>query len=161
MTLALQLSTLLGFPIVRHCFKHPSTYFEGALFSMTMLASFMFHLCEIFGVELFLKELQWQRIDNVFTISSFELVILYLWGAVGPHDILLKLSTIFSTIIIQEKDPWNFNYSIAPLVAYIIVGAIYRAIKTKRVISYDKNRLLKAITLLMAGSYFFIAGLEE
>ena len=72
-----------------------------------MLASFMFHLCEIFGVELFLKELQWQRIDNVFTISSFELVILYLWGAVGPHDILLKLSTIFSTIIIQEKDPWN------------------------------------------------------
>lgn len=127
---------------------------------MTLMASFMFHLCEVFGVELFLSELQWQRIDNVFTISSFELVILYLWGAVRPNDLLLKLSTLLSTIIVQEKDPWNFAYSVAPLIAYIIVGGIVRGLKNaRRKIVYDRNKLMTAFVLLIAGSYFFIAGL--
>ena len=71
MTFALQSSSLLGIPIIKHCFKKKSTYFEACLFSMTLLASFMFHLCEIYETEIFLKELQWQRIDNIFTISSF------------------------------------------------------------------------------------------
>ena len=126
MTVALQVSSLLGVPLIVLCSKHKNTHFEALLFSMTLLASFMFHFCEIYETSFFLKELQWQRIDNIFTISSFELVILYLCGAVAQDDLLLKLSTVFSTVIIQEKDPWNFIYTIMPLVSYLGVGLLVR-----------------------------------
>jgi hypothetical protein len=55
MTFALQTSSLLGIPTILHCFRKNSTVFEGLLFSMTLLASFMFHLCEIYEIEIFLK----------------------------------------------------------------------------------------------------------
>ena len=79
----------------------------------------------------------------------------------GRDDLLLKLSTLMSTIIIQEKDPWNFTYSLAPLVAYLFIGAAFRLLKRRRIVVYDRRQLLTAFLLLLAGSYFFMAGLEE
>jgi Protein of unknown function (DUF3522) len=101
MGLIVVVTNLTGLPTVLRVFKHKETVFEGYVFSMSILTSFMYHLCEVGQCEIFLNELQWHRLDNVFAITSFELIILHLFGAVHGFDIPLKWSTLLSSIIIQ------------------------------------------------------------
>lgn len=93
---------------------------------MSILTSFMYHLCEIYDCTVFLNELQWHRLDNVFAIASFEFVILHLFGAITSEDVKLKWSTLLTSIVVQEKDPWNVRYTIGPCCVYAIIAIIIR-----------------------------------
>jgi hypothetical protein len=110
---------------------------------------------------MFLSELQWQRIDNIFTISSFEIVILHLCGAIEGDSLIIKLATVFSTVIIQEKDPWNFTYTAVPLISSVLVGLLIRFYNRKsRMVNVKIKNIVIATSLLVVGCYFFVAGLE-
>lgn len=73
---------------------------------------------------------------------------------------IIKLFALFSTIIIQEKDPWNFTYTIVPIVTFLLIGIAIRLYKRKRrIVIYDYKKLIVATSLMLVASYFFMAGL--
>jgi len=74
--------------------------------------------------------------------------------------LVLKLAAVFSTVIIQEKDPWNFTYTAVPLISSVFVGLIIRFYNRKRrMVSVKINNIVVATSLLVVGCYFFVAGL--
>ena len=65
-------------------------------------------------------------------------------------------------LISQEKDPWNINYSVFPIVFYGVIGFLLRIynINKHRVI-YNWSYLGKSLALTTVGVHFFAKGLDE
>lgn len=126
MTLIAVVSNLAGIPVVIKLFRRRSTYFQAFVLMMSVVTSFMYHLCEIYDCTIFLSELQWHRLDNIFAITAFQLIILHAFGSITDQDITLRWSTLLSSIIIQEKDPWNVAFTLIPCVAYVFIALAIR-----------------------------------
>lgn len=71
MALLSVLSNCAGLPLIAAMLPHPRTRFEGIVMSMSFVTSLLYHLCEVYDCTIFLNELQWHRLDNVFAITSF------------------------------------------------------------------------------------------
>ena len=74
--------------------------------------------------------------------------------------------TIYSALIVsiltQEKDPWNINYSVLPITFYGIIGFLLRIYHIKdQIIIYNWNYLCKGLVLTLIGIHFFLKGLDE
>ena len=98
--------------------------------------------------------------DNIFVIASFSVYLLYLSGSIGHRSVVY--STLIVSLIAQEKDPWNINYSVVPIVFYGAVGVMLRVMdmnKTK--VQYNWEMLGKSSFLTLIGVYFFMKGLNE
>ena len=126
---------------------------------MSILSSFMYHICETFNTNIFIEELQWHRLDNIFVIASFSVYLLYLSGSILHRNIVY--STLIVSLIAQEKDPWNINYSVVPIVFYGALGVILRIINMNKIrVEYNWRMLGKSSFLTLIGVYFFMKGLN-
>ena len=105
--------------------------FEGYMVGMSILTSFMYHICEIYNATFFLDELQWHRLDNVFAITTFCLAILHFFGAIFENSSAIKWSALLFIIIVQEKDPWNVFYTALPCIVFTIIAICLRLYYTK------------------------------
>jgi hypothetical protein len=70
MTFLVVISLFAGIPALTKVFKKGKYNFLATIFMMSMISSFFYHMCEIYEFVPFLDRGQWQRMDNVFTISS-------------------------------------------------------------------------------------------
>jgi hypothetical protein len=70
MTFLVVISLFAGIPALTKVFKKGKCNFLATIFMMSMISSFFYHMCEIYEFVPFLDRGQWQRMDNVFTISS-------------------------------------------------------------------------------------------
>ena len=119
----------------------------------------MYHICETFNTNIFIEELQWHRLDNIFVIASFSVYLLYLSGSILHRNIVY--STLIVSLIAQEKDPWNINYSVVPIVFYGALGVILRIINMNKIrVEYNWRMLGKSSFLTLIGVYFFMKGLN-
>jgi hypothetical protein len=73
-TFAIQTTSLLGIPTILHCLRKNSTVFEDRLFSLTFLASFIFHFCEILcpAPSLIIYDKVWLSIDYIIKSRSWR-----------------------------------------------------------------------------------------
>ena len=162
MTLIAVATNLAGLPLALKTIAHPTLHFHGHVFLMSVISSGLYHLCEIYEFVIFLDELQWHRLDNIFAITSFQLMILHVMGAVTPRDHSLKWSTLLLSIVIQEPDPWNVAYTVAPCIWAVVLGAAIRVYHWKeRQVSYDRRRMATGLLWLIAGLVFFVVGLDD
>lgn len=162
MTILSILSNLAGLPIVARTLPNKGTRFEGIVVGMSILTSMLYHICEIYDCTIFLNELQWHRLDNVFAITSFELVILHACGSIRPDDELLKWAAFLFAIVIQEKDPWNVAYTVIPCVIFFVIGVGIRwQFRKSRKVQYDHKNVPFAIVPFVIGLFFFYLGLDD
>jgi hypothetical protein len=80
MTFLVVISIFAGLPSLIKVFKKGKHNFLAVMLMMSMVSSLFYHLCEIYEFIPFLERGQWQRMDNVFTITSIELMLLFMWG---------------------------------------------------------------------------------
>jgi hypothetical protein len=100
--------------------------------------------------------------DNVFTISSIELMGLFLCGTLHDKSHFIEYSALINTIIIQEKDPWNFTYSVVPIVFYLLLGIFLRIYNHKKLrVIYERRNFYMALIFLTIGILFYLDGLDD
>lgn len=130
----------------------------------SMLSSFMYHACQALGVRMFLTELQWHRIDNIFAIAGLGQVFIYAANFSDPTlEFSLKSSALLVGIIAQERDPWNVLYTVVPIGFYASIPIIGAFTWNRRVLgsTYDKKALVLGIGAFACAVPFFILGLDD
>ena len=64
--------------------------------------------------------------------------------------------------MIQEKDPWNVGYTVAPCVIFVLVAIGIRIRNNfQRKITYDKRRFGCGLLSLLLGLSCFVIGLDD
>jgi hypothetical protein len=160
MAVIVVLTNVAGLPIAIKLVRTKGYEFEGLLFLMSIVSSFLYHICETFTISIFIEELQWHRLDNIFIISSFSVYLLYLSGNI--HHRFIVYSTQIVALISQEADPWNINYSVMPIVGYGVLGLGLRLYNMNKVkVVYDWGNLGRSLFFTTIGLYFFAKGLDE
>jgi hypothetical protein len=92
------------------------------LATFTMITSFMYHVCDVLGHGFYLNTGSWHRLDNVGTITGFCTFLVYLADLRDRQLIMtLQLSILFVVLVLQEKAPWDVNYTVYPIVACITI----------------------------------------
>jgi hypothetical protein len=110
--------------------------------------------------DIYLPELKWHRLDNVFVIAGIAIWTLHVSGN-GHVRKAIYLSLVIS-ILTQEKDPWNINFTILPIIFFDILALVLRLWYWSSVkVKYDWRRLGMSLSILGIGSYFFYKGLNE
>jgi hypothetical protein len=162
MTVLSVLSNLAGLPIVGRTLPQRATRFEGIMVGMSIATSLLYHICEIYDCTLFLSELQWHRLDNVFAITSFELIFLHACGSMLPENEGLKWTAFLTALLLQEKDPWNVTYTVAPCIMFLLLAVGIRYyFRASRRVQYDRRNMTIAIVPFSAGLFFFYLGLDD
>lgn len=122
----------------------------------------MYHYLDTVGGEAWgMTELQWHRLDNVFSIISFQMLILYIQQVPDEID-AQRLRWIYAcvTIVLQEKAPWEEIYTVIPnlLAVVVLIGKIViTGVKPE----YHKRDLRIALAVMALAVYFFIKGLDD
>lgn len=89
-------------------------------------------------------------------------MILFLLGNLHSKSHILEYSTLISTMVIQQKDPWNFMYSIIPQLIYVIIGIIIRILHYNHYkVNYNWNQLYLSLLTLGLGTFFLVRGLDD
>jgi len=105
---------------------------------------------------------QWHRLDNVFSISSFNALLFYFMEIKSErvNEALRWLSFIF-TLYCQEKAPWDINYTALPiLVPLIILIGKYVYTRTRPEWIFGFHFAIGMLVLVFA-IYFFVKGLDD
>ena len=162
MTIILLVSTLGGIPTILKMREKRATHFEGIMLSMCFLTSLMYHFCEIYSCNIFLDELQWHRLDNIFAITSFGLVLLHTCGVIVDDDDKLKWVVFLISMVIQEKEPFNAIYTVIPCIFFTVLGLILRFYhRNTRKVTYNMRNMLIALSFIGFGVFFFLLGLDD
>lgn len=93
---------------------------------MALFTSTMYHLCEVLNCDIFLTELKWHRLDNIFVIAGVGVWTLHMTGS--AHARKAMYLTIVISILTQEKDPWNLTYTILPIIFFNVQAAVLRMV---------------------------------
>jgi hypothetical protein len=152
--------------------------FEFAVGTFCLAVSLLYHLSECLGEHFFLSELQWHRLDNIGAIAVFGGLFAYLCD-VPPDDAsyfgahrnvhqphrplahqLLQFATLFASVIVQERDPWNELYTVAPIVTFALMPLVSHAVQ-RRLPRYRWAMLFKGFGAVAAGAVFFALGLDD
>eukprot|EP01017_Pseudomicrothorax_dubius_P010488 TRINITY_DN13756_c0_g1_i3.p1 TRINITY_DN13756_c0_g1~~TRINITY_DN13756_c0_g1_i3.p1 ORF type:complete len:147 (-),score=22.33 TRINITY_DN13756_c0_g1_i3:64-504(-) len=76
------------------------------------------------------------------------------------YDTHLNLCGLFFVMFLQEGRPWDIEFTIFPIVTYIILFFVF-AYKNGRFPSYDKKVMCKGLMLMLCAFVFFAWGLDE
>lgn len=126
---------------------------------MAVFTSTMYHLCEVLNQDIFLEELKWHRLDNIFVITGVSIWTLHISGS-GHARKTIYFSLVVS-ILTQEKDPWNLLYTIIPIVTFDIVAIILKLWYWNKVkVTYHFDNIFTSLIVLAVGGYFFVKGLD-
>jgi hypothetical protein len=127
---------------------------------MATFTSAMYHLCEVLDAEIYLHELKWHRLDNVFAIAGISIWMLHVSGCGYARKAVYM--TLVVAILCQERDPWNITFTIAPILLFDVVVVVLKVWYWGRVrVTYNWRRLGASLAILAIGSYFFFKGLNE
>lgn len=118
-------TNVVGLPVVALNWRK-GRVFEAVIMAYTFLTSFMYHLCDSLeykgNVGFWLSEGQWHRQDNVGAIMCFVLFFIYLADfEKKDHADLCKYLFLCLTILLQEKSPWNLNFTLGPIALSLLL----------------------------------------
>lgn len=138
--------------------------FEFAVIMMGYVTSIMYHFCQSMGdgSTIFLSEGQWHRIDNIAALTLFGVYFSYLCNFRSPWvDISIKYFLFMISIVLQQKDPWNINYTLGPIACYGTLPFLYHGLVLRRLPQYDWKNFVFGFSLLGLSFFFFLLGLDD
>lgn len=156
---------------------------EGVLFSVglfTLLTSLMYHVCEVLSnyhcfprggsqwhhprIELLGMDTgKWHRLDNVFAITSIQLLSLHLCDIHHQHQQwydFLRWSCISITLFFQELGPWNIRNTIIPIIPTSLL-LMYRLVLGSPRPRLHPRWLALALFCLVPAVVCFAKGLDD
>lgn len=135
--------------------------YEVAISIFAVFVSFMYHLCQAFGMRFFLSELQWHRLDNIGALGCFGAFFTHLCCFRDPNlDSSVKFLTLFLSIIVQEHSPWNEMFTFVPILSFALLPVVIHVFQRKRPL-YDMRSFVYGFGGLAAAVPFFVAGLDD
>ena len=136
--------------------------FEVSATCFGLLCSFLYHTCQAFDMVIFLTELQWHRLDNVGALVCFSALFTYLCALRdSTMDAYIKYGCFMFGIIIQEKSPWEIEYTLVPVFLFALMPVISHACLFQRLPHYDWKNFVVGFGTLVAAFPFFVAGLDD
>ena len=124
MAILILLSNSSSIPVILHLLREKGHQFEGMIAFMSSFTSFMYHLCEVLCGDVYLTELEWHRLDNIFIISGMSIFMLTVLGNGLSRSLIY--STLFVSIHSQERHPWDIRYTFGPIFFYLAVSLLNR-----------------------------------
>jgi hypothetical protein len=166
---------------------------DGAMLgcsAATLVTSVLYHLCEVMNnkscfsgrsnVRLFgMTDGNWHRLDNVFAITSLQLLCLYLSDLPlrKHYKVLLKKAfivhfltlrekecvnwlAVFVTLAFQERGPWDMWNTVLPLVPFVVLvfGRLLFSGAGKQV---EPRLFGYGVLWLVAAVFCFYKGLDD
>lgn len=158
--------------IATHAFFVPNLFtlfrrrwhFEFFISCFGFTTSLFYHTCQVFQSELFLNELQWHRLDNIGAIAAFGVWFTYLADLRESHpgwDMAVKYVVLTTAILLQERDPWNVDFTIAPIVVFGSLPLWTHSFVHRRWPRYHRRQFLLGWLLLGIAIAGFIVGLDD
>ena len=142
----LTVSTLsFGIPTMKAFLKTGRT-FDFAVSFILLFSSFMYHMSESFHTnKLFLKELEWHRLDNIGVLAAISATNIYLCDFESKLvSELLNWFSFFVILILQLKGPWLIKFTLVPLCVFFALPVckhlsvwFYR--RVNKILSNKKN----------------------
>ncbi|KAN0011855.1 hypothetical protein ACTFIU_007426 [Dictyostelium citrinum] len=153
-------------PVVYHCLKRGSAY-EGIIGISCALASMMYHVGEVFENTWWFKlsgmtSGQWHRLDNVFTILTFQALCFFLMDIQSQQTIeLLRWTFLVMTLYCQERAPWQIEFTIIPIVSALILLIIRHSLRRKIPDWIKTKFFLYGFGFFGVAAFFFARGLDD
>lgn len=128
-----------------------------------LVTSVMYHLADCFNRRFFLSELQWHRLDNIAALSAFGVLFTHLADIGGRHHAgrqLIALATIFVSMVVQERDPWNEWYTFVPIACFIAIPVAAHAWRLQWP-RYRRKLAIRGAVLMLMALAGFVLGLDD
>jgi len=148
-------------PTIIHIYRR-KMYFESSISLLTLCSSFLYHSMDSVDViNLFLTDLQWHRIDNIGSIQFFIMLMVYLMDNQNPDiDLQMNFVGLFVALICQEKSPWDIEYTLFPILSYLLMAFLVCLFR-KRKPKYNRKMVLTGLGFFCLAFIGFFKGLDE
>ena len=154
---------------ISNVFSVPSMFIlkkDGKLYEyyfsiFSFITSFMYHFCESLDIEIFLPQLKWHELDNVFSMFCVNQLILSLTKFNYDLKYIRKANYlfVFLTLLFQQRGPWEIQNTLIPLFIYLLIS-FYQIYKYGLPI-YNKKTIVKGGFISFIASLFFYRGLDD
>lgn len=150
-----------------YIFLHEQDYTTAICGFSLAFTSLMYHVCDTLNINdpntlLMMNAGQWHRLDNVFAIMIFNLLIIKLFLNLNEKqkEFSRWISLAF-TLWCQEVSPWDVLYTIIPIAACLISVLIFSFFNPKLRPNYKRKNLIIGILFLSIAIFFFVRGLDD
>lgn len=125
------------------------------------MTSFLYHWTETLRLRWFMHPGSWHRLDNIGSITCFQLLFLYLCGFRDTRvESLIKFFGFGIVLVLQESGPWVLSNTIIPVVLFaclpVVKFVIFRSIPT-----FHRRNLAIGGSMLGIAMVFFVLGLDD
>ena len=123
---------------------------------LNFISSLMYHASYVFNTDkIFLEDLSWHKLSNIGIVTALIIGVIHLMDNKNEEfDEILSYIALLISIIIQEKDPWNFNYALFPFLIAALLG-LFKVLNNKHSSIYISSTMLfKGIILIIVGLVF-------
>jgi hypothetical protein len=128
----------------------------------TLMTSFMYHFCQAFHAEIYLTELKWHRLDNICSLTCFGMFFVHISCIRNPLvDQVLRIATFLFSVLMQEKAPWDINYTAGPILLFLLCPVIVHGFIHRELPPWDYRECVIGFGLLGLAIFFFILGLDD
>lgn len=134
----------------------------------TLLVSLLYHVAEVMNTPACfpssrrliwgLDDGRWHRLDNVFAIISLQLLCVHLANLRGSLRLVLQWSAVFITLVFQERNPWDLNNTIYPLVPYAL---LFFAVLLLRPPPLYRRAFGVGVLCMLPAALCFLRGLDD
>ncbi|GAM23954.1 hypothetical protein SAMD00019534_071290, partial [Acytostelium subglobosum LB1] len=167
MTAVIAFTTNLScIPLGYECIRRGHAY-EAVIGAACAISSMMYHVGEIYEKTAWfqmsgLNADKWHRLDNIFTILSFQAMMFYLMEYNHPQIVdLLRWVFLVFTLYCQMRDPWNLLFTILPILLSVFL-LVCTHIYKRRVPEWLKTRhFMYGVGTLLVAAFFFARGLDD
>jgi len=132
-----------------------------------MFISIFYHCTEALPKQRWiLHEGNWHRLDNVGSITSFTLLMIYLMDISHYPKLraFFELTQFGITLLIQERDPWNLNNTLVPILFWTVV-CFLKHITTYFIYgdspNYNWRNFKIGLGIMLIAVVFFAKGLDD
>ena len=158
------LTNLASLPGIVYLSKHQSTL-HGFIGYFALLVSICYHIAEALpNQKLFdVFEGKWHRLDNIFSISAFNMLAIYLLDIEESHPRLRTFLEHFQfgfVMILQEWNPWDMRVTLFPIIIFNSL-LIIKYIIFRQSIRWKLDKLIISSFPFIPAIYCFYRGLDD
>lgn len=136
--------------------------FECVLGFFTMWMSFLYHYCDTVGQGFWLSTGAWHRLDNIGSIACFCAFFIYAMANTSRDlDLILKLTFLCITLILQEKAPWDERFTVYPILVAAALPVFKWVVIKRRWPPYHTAATKRGLVMLGMAIVCFVKGLDE
>lgn len=137
-------------------------HFEMFVGILQMTFALAYNICNALQVTIFLREKEWQAMNNVMALTYFALLMIHLAHSENENlNIMLRYIAFATITIAQVKDGFRtLRWTCGPILAFSALPLL-KCLAQKRVPPYNRARTIKGAAFAAGAFVCFRIGLDE